>query len=260
MTLPDRAPDYELVIPSSGSGIDELVFTGGVTIPAEAGTVKVGVDSVGPYITPTSGTVARFTSGGDYDEWPDAVQVATEFVCEFIHLGSPSQGNASAIFRAGVYPRVRMFHRPGVPGLGAIPYSYDVLGAGTEWISGGGATGYRRFATVDTFPQLDIEVGDPYAGDGTGITVPVSNAFGTDDLWAGSPWYLQLDQGVYHEIRCYAARVWITQVEDPSALMGMYGFRQRQSIAGNPDGWPLRQRQNGGHTGTWPLRQRQTGI
>lgn len=37
------------------------------------------------------------------------------------------------------------------------------------------------------------------------------------------------------------------------------GLRQRQTPAGNPDGWPLRARQNAGATGSWPLRQRQTG-
>lgn len=41
---------------------------------------------------------------------------------------------------------------------------------------------------------------------------------------------------------------------------GMWGLRQRQSLAGNAGGWPLRQRQTGGATGTWPLRQRQTGT
>lgn len=41
---------------------------------------------------------------------------------------------------------------------------------------------------------------------------------------------------------------------------GLWGLRQRQSLAGNAGGWPLRQRQNGGATGSWPLRQRQTGT
>lgn len=41
---------------------------------------------------------------------------------------------------------------------------------------------------------------------------------------------------------------------------GAWGLRQKQVLAGNAGGWPLRQRQNGGATGTWPLRQRQTGV
>ena len=262
VTLPSRDPDYELVIPSSGTGIDEITYDGvigGITIPADVGTVDTGTDGTGDYITPASGTTtARFTLSGIYDEFPGVTQFAVELRCEFVRLGGPSDGNASVVFWAGG-SRIRMFDRPGVPLVTAIPWSNDVQTLNTSWASGGGTTGYRRIAWVDTFPTLDITTDEPYAGAGTGVDIPVSNPTGVTELGAGSPWFLQFDQGLYHEIRCYGARIWIGPDDTPMSA-GLWGLRQRQTLSGNAGGWPLRQRQNGGHTGSWTLRQRQTGV
>lgn len=71
------------------------------------------------------------------------------------------------------------------------------------------------------------------------------------------PTSISLSPGSPAWLRLYRYDIW-NGIAAPTK--GMWGMRQRQSLAGNAGGWPLRQRQNGGATGSWPLRQRQTGL
>lgn len=255
MPVPSREPDYELIIPDSGTGLTEVEFTGGYTMPSTVGAVDVGEDDHGRYLTIASGSGATASfQRDDYDEFPDADQVTVEVECEIGDEGDPAGNSTFAFFVVGLRPRFTFIDN--TIDDPSHPFRYSVFGRPT--LLPPLATGYRHWWVQSRLDAIEVQIDDPYISTGDGYHI--SSADPWDSIDATSPWFMQLDHGLgEHQVRLYAARVWIGG-DVPSGSAGMWGLRQRQALPGNAGGWPLRQRQNGGATGTWPLRQRQTGI
>lgn len=255
MTLPVRAPDYEIIWPAVDGEYDELEMTGGVHFEDSLGTgFIVGTDERGRYLATPPGAGSFFLSITT-DPTDSEVQSFAAQVVAVLPMDSSSEGDGQNV-AVGMGPNsvVLTASHLSVP-TGRVWVS-------SVWVTSDGHSEQRPTGFADNQwsarrgQPIQWSLSDPYAGAGS----PESGEGNAPEaIYAGPPTSISMERDFsmlgLPSARLYAVNVW---VNFPPG--GMWHSRQRQNAAGNAGGLPSRRRQNGGYAGGYPSRRRQTGL